>query len=213
MSPDWSHQVILNRFRVDLRLPGGDETYRAWDTLTNQPVTLHLLPELPGIETGRQLEDRGRELIHFSHPGVNPYLGYFEFDTHGFWVEGYLDAPTLREIFAFAPGQPLPLTETLTYLKAVSTALTALHTAGWAHADLRPENIRVTRSGRILIGGLFAARRLGEIPPLISRYTPPDRALSPAFDVYSLGQLVYEMLAGSLPDPRPDLRELNPHAP
>jgi TolB protein len=213
MSSDWSNQVILSRFRVDMRLPGENETYRAWDFQSNQPVTLHLLPEAPEDETGRQLENRGRELTHFSHPGVSSYLGYFEFSSHAFWVEGYLDAPTLRDVLNFKHRQPLGLTETLIYLKSIAAALTALHNAGWAHADLRPENIRETRNGKIIIDGLFAARRLGEIPPISSRYTPQDNALSPAFDVFSLGLIVYEMLGGSLPEPLPDLRKLNPHAP
>lgn len=213
MSPAWSNQLILNRFHVDSRLPGADETYRAWDSLSNQAVRLHLLPNLPDDETNRQFEARGRELAQFSHPSFNPYLGYFEFSGHAFWVESYLDAPSLRDVLNSAPGQPLALTETLVYLKALSAALTAFHAAGWAHADLRPEHVKLTRNGKIVIGGLFAARRLGEIPSSSSRYTPPDRALTPAFDVYSLGQIVYELLAGSLPEPRPPLRELNPHAP
>jgi serine/threonine protein kinase len=213
MSSDWSNQVILSRFRVDVRLPGENEMYRAWDVQSNQPVTLHLLSEVPDDETGRQLENRGRELAHFSHAGFIPYLGYFEFSSRAFWAEGYLDAPTLRDVLKSQQGQLLTLTETLIYLKALSTALTALHNAGWAHADLRPENIRVTRNGKIIIGGLFTARHLGEIPPVSSRYTPPDKALSPAFDVFSLGLIVYEMLGGSLPEPLPDLRKLNPNTP
>jgi serine/threonine protein kinase len=213
MSTNWSNQVILNRFHVDLRLPGVNEAYRAWDAHTNQAVALRLLPELPEDEISRQMENRGNELAHITHPGLSPCLGYFEFAAHAFWVEGYLDAPSLRDVLSSTPGQPLALTETLVYLKSLSAALAALHNAGWSHTDLRPEKIRVTRTGKIILGGLFAARRLGEIPPLTSRYTPPDKALSPAFDLYSLGLITYEMLAGSLPEPLPNLRQLNPNAP
>jgi len=213
MTSDWSNQVILSRFRIDMRLPGENETYRAWDTESNQPVTLHLLVEMPENETGRQLENRGRELAHFSHAGFSSYLGYFEFSSRAFWVEGYLDAPTLRDVLNFKQSQPIGLTETLIYLKVLSTALTALHNAGWAHANLHPENICVTRNGKIVIGGLFSARHLGEIPPINSLYTPPDKTLSPAFDVYGLGRIVYEMLGGSLPEPLLDLRKLNPNVP
>jgi len=213
MSADWSNQLILSRFRVDLRLPGESEAYRAWDNQSNQPVKLHLLPEVPEDEASRQLENRGRDLAHFSDPGASPYLGYFEFSARAFWVEGYQDVPTLREVLLSVHGQPFALTETLVYLKSLAATLTALHNAGWAHADLRPENVRVTRTGRVILCGLFTARRLGEIPPVISRYTPPDKALSPAFDVFSLGLMVYEMLAGNLPDPLLDLRKLNPNAP
>jgi len=213
MDTDWTEQVILERFKIDILLPGNEEAYRAWDNLTNQVVKLHLLPILPINDTGRLLESNGSDLSGFSHPDVAPYLGYFEYASHGFWVEGFLDAPSLRDILSSIPGQPLQLTESLVYLKALSAGLAALHSAGWAHANLCPENIRITRKGRVQIFGLFSARRLGEIPPCATRYTPPDRALSPAYDVYSLGRILFEMLGGSLPEPLPDLRSLNPRVP
>jgi hypothetical protein len=117
MSTNWSNQVILSRFRVEILLPGESEAYRAWDNQSSQPVILHLLPEMPDDETGHQLENRGRELAHFSHASVSPYLGYFEFSGRAFWVEGYFDAPTLRDVLSSTSGQPLPLTERLGYVK------------------------------------------------------------------------------------------------
>ena len=213
MNTHWSNQTILSRFRVDLALSGAEEAYRAWDQVSSQAVTLHLLTDQPDDDTSRRLDSRGQALAHFSHPAVSPYLGYFEYASRGFWVEGYLDAPRLRDILSSIPGQPLELTESLIYLKNLAAGLTALHAAGWAHANLCPENIRISRTGKVLIFGLFSARHLGEVPPLSTRYTAPDRALSPAYDVYSLGRILFEMLAGGLPEPLPDLRSLNPKAP
>jgi serine/threonine protein kinase len=213
MSSSWSNQIILGRFRVDMPIRGAQESYRAWDNLTAQAVRLHLLAELPDDEASHQLETRGLALARFSHPAVNPYLGYFEFSSRGFWVEGLLDGPSLRDVLTSIPGQPLDLSEALIYIKTISAALAALHNAGWAHADLCPENIHISSSGQVSLSGLFAARRLGEIPALASRYTPPDKAISPAFDVYALGLILYEMLAGCLPEALVDLRKMNPQTP
>jgi len=201
MDTDWENQLILARFQVDVRLPGAEEAYRAWDNQTNQAVSLHLLLETDA-ETRRLSETRIRDLERVAHPGILPYLGLFEFSGQAFWVEGYVDGPTLRFVLNAAAGQPLPLDEAFTYIKGLSSGLAALHELGWAHGNLQPESVRLGRDGNIYLTGLFAARRLGEELPAST-------------DVSALARLLYEMLAGRLPDetPLPDLRELNPSAP
>ena len=122
MSTDWENQLILTRFQVDMRLPGDEEAYRAWDNQTHQAVCLRLLPET-GDESRRLLvkspegakspeaETRIRDLERVAHPGILPYLGLFELSGQGFWVEGCVDGPTLRSAFNAAPGQPFSLGE------------------------------------------------------------------------------------------------------
>ncbi len=215
MPTDWETQLILARFQVDLRLPGIEDAYRAWDNQTNQPVTLHILPETDD-EARRLLESRIHDLERVVHPGILPYLGLFEFSGATFWVEGYIDGPSLRFALNAAAGQPLPLNEALTYLKSLSSELAALHALGWAHTRLRPENVRLDRNGAIYLSGLFSAQRLGDsLPHAAEPYAAPEDAISSASDVYSLACILFEMLAGSLPaeSPLPDLRKLNPDVP
>jgi TolB protein len=213
MSTDWENQLILTRFQVDVRLPGAEEAYRAWDNQTSQVVCLHLLPETDDEVKPLEGETRIRDLERVAHPGILPYLGLFELSGQRFWVEGYVDGPTLRFVLnavaglhpegeVSAAGQPLPLEEALIYIKSLSSELAALHELGWVHGSLRPESVRMGRDGSIYLAGLFTARRLGD-------------GLSAAVDVSALAHILYEMLAGSLPDeiPLPDLRELNPHVP
>ncbi len=213
MNTDWLNQTILGRFRVDARIPGAGESYRAWDNQSSRVVSLHLLEELPSDEASRQFQNRVRDLERFTAPGTLSYFGMHEFSQHAFWVESYLDGPTLRYVLNSANGQPLPLNEVLTYLKAISAQVTALHAQGWIHADLRPENIRLGRDGKIYLTGLVSARRAGETAAALTPYAPDDLQLAAAFDVYSLARILFELLAGSLPETLPDLRELNPSAP
>src|SRR3989304_5030584 len=126
MSTDWENQLILTRFQVDLRLPGSEEAYRAWDSQTNQAVSLRLLPE-PDDESSPEGETRIRDLERVAHPGILPYLGLFELSGQSFWVESYVDGPTLRFVLNTAAGQPLPLGEALIYIKSLSSELAGLH--------------------------------------------------------------------------------------
>jgi TolB protein len=215
MPTDWENQLILARFQVDLRLPGAEEAYRAWDNQTNQAVSLHILPETDE-EARRLLESRIRDLERVSHPGILPYLGLFEFSGQSFWAEGYVDGPSLRFALNAAVGQPLPLSEALIYLKSLSSELAALHTLGWAHTKLQPESVRLDRHGTIYLSGLFSAQRLGaSLSHAPEPYNAPEETISSASDVYALASILFEMLAGTLPSatPLPDLRQLNPDVP
>ena len=215
MSIDWENQLILARFQVDIRLPGAEEAFRAWDNQTNQAVSLHVLPETDD-EARRLLESRIRDLERVSHPGILPYLGLFEFSGQTFWVEGYIDGPNLRFALNAAAGHPFHLYEALTYIKSLSSELATLHGLGWAHTRLQPENVRLDRHGVIYLSGLFSAQRLGDsLPRPPEPYSPPEDLVSGATDVYALAAILYEMLAGRLPTetPLPDLRKLNPDVP
>lgn len=204
MTTDWENQLILARFRVDVRLPG--DAYRAWDNQTDHAVYLYLFPEtdeprLPLVKSA-EAEAAIRDLERAALPGILPYLGLFELSGQRFWAEGYVDGPTLRFVLNVADGQPLPLEEALVYIKSLATQLAALHQLGWTHGGLRPESVRLGRDGSVHLSGLFAMRRLSD-------------GASAAADVSALAHLLYEMLAGSLPEetPLPDLRSLNPHVP
>lgn len=208
MSTDWENQLILARFHVDMRLPGAEDAYRAWDNQTNQAVILHILPETTA-ETRSQLETRIRDLERVTHPGILPYLGLFELSGQAFWVEGYVDGPTLRFVLNAAAGQPLPLGEALIYTKSIAVELDALHALGWVHTSVSPETIRLGRNGAIYLSGLFTAEHVGNAP------LAPETEIFNASDISALARLFYEMLAGGLPNeqPLPDLRKLNPDVP
>lgn len=201
MHTDWENQLILGRFRVDMRLPGDGESYRAWDNQTKQVVGLHLLRENDD-EVRREFETSIRELERPVHPEILPYLGLFELSGQRFWAEALLEGPTLRVVLNAAQGAPLPLGEALIYIKSLSSALEVLHQLGWTHGSLRPESVRLGRDGKIYLTELFAAQR-------------PADDFARAIDVAALARMLYEMLTGVLPNqtPWPDLRTLNPDVP
>lgn len=122
-------------------------------------------------------------------------------------VMEYLPGITLRELLK--EQRRLTVTQTITIMDAVLSGLAAAHRAGLIHRDVKPENVLLAEDGRIKIGDFGLARAssantatgqqlLGTIaylaPELVTRGTADARS-----DIYALGILLYEMLAGEQP--------------
>jgi serine/threonine protein kinase len=115
---------------------------------------------------------------------------------------------------------PLDLPKVLWIARQVGEALDALHQAGWMHADVKPGNIFVSPEGHVTLLDLGFARRRDEIGSVVDRcvvgtcnYIAPEMitsALRPDIrsDVYSLGVVLFELLAGRLPFTGSNLAEL-----
>jgi serine/threonine-protein kinase len=135
--------------------------------------------------------------------------------------------------------QPLSTTMALCVVRQVAQALGSLHAAGWAHADVKPSNVIVSPSGHATLFDFGFAWRRDEASsmPRVLRGSPaylaPEAFVSTSAsdirsDLYSLGVVLFELLAGRRPFPEndaaalarlhlsaapPDLRRLAPHVP
>lgn len=122
-------------------------------------------------------------------------------------VMEYLPGITLRELLR--EHRRLTVDQTLTIMDAILSGLAAAHRAGIVHRDVKPENVLLAEDGRIKIGDFGLARAttantasgaqlMGTIaylaPELVTRGTADARS-----DIYSLGIMLYEMLAGEQP--------------
>src|SRR5690606_36450396 len=122
-------------------------------------------------------------------------------------VMEYLPGITLRELMR--EQKRLTVQQTVTIMDAILSGLAAAHRAGIVHRDVKPENVLLAEDGRIKIGDFGLARAttantatgaqlLGTIaylaPELVTRGTADARS-----DIYALGIMLYEMLAGEQP--------------
>jgi serine/threonine protein kinase len=116
------------------------------------------------------------------------------------WVEG-------ESLAARLSGQPRPpLKETLAIIEQCLAGLQAAHAGGLIHQDLRPGNILLEGdTGRVVLTGFGLTARVGTDDELMGTvdYCPPEQArdepVDARGDVYSLGVVFYQMLAGRLP--------------
>ena len=134
----------------------------------------------------------------------DPQLPFFEME--------YVEGQTLKE---YRGSMILSLPEALTILKQMAAALDAAHQQGIVHCDVKPTNVLIKADGQVKLTDFGIAKRLQTdetmlTPPRVAigtaRYMSPEQAdpkrqheIGPASDIYSLGVVAYEMLAGQAP--------------
>jgi serine/threonine-protein kinase len=136
-------------------------------------------------------------------------------DSRLYLVMEYIDAPALRKIMQ----RPLTEDEIVQLIGQTCSALAFAHENNIVHRDIKPENILVTADGRIKVLDFGIAKltsastvtrdKIVGTPEYISPEQARGDPVRPASDVYSLGVVLYEMLAGSVPFRRP--RDGNPY--
>jgi serine/threonine-protein kinase len=157
-----------------------------------------------------------------SHPHLVPVLDWSLKRPPYHLVMPHLPGATLARRLAVEPRPALPVA--LWIARQTAQALEALHAAGWTHADVKPSNIFVSPEGHVTLIDLGYARRPEEAGASAERPvtgTPdymapelldPDGSADIRGDLYSLGVVLYEMLAGEPPrEERP--RDFEPRLP
>ena len=143
------------------------------------------------------------------HPHVIPVLAAGLREPPYYVVTPWLCGRTLRD--RLADCRPLDLPVTLWIVRQVAEALDGMHEAGWMHGDVKPGNVFISPEGHVTLLDLGFARGTGESNAVDRRYfTGTGSYLAPESagstlaadirsDIYSLGVVLFEMLAGRLP--------------
>jgi hypothetical protein len=207
---------------VELVAVGGmGEVYRAEDTRLHRDVAIKVLP--PHLADDKASLDRfrreARAVASLSHPNI---LSIFDYgDEHGvqYAVSEMLEGETLRRQLSRGPFSPR---EALGLMLEIADGVAAAHARGIVHRDLKPENIFITTEGRVKVldfgiarGGTGAFAPRGDHVPTEILPTEPGvvlgtvgylapeqvdgRTPTAATDVFSLGCILFEMVAGRLP--------------
>ena len=156
-------KTLLHQYRIEefiTSTPLG-ELYRGTDERTNKSLALTLLDKkiTDDIEALKILESKSKKLQALQHPNLNKYLGLYQTPTLAFFLEEWVDGPSLKNILE---QTTLTAEETLIYAKAVCNALSALHQQNFLHLHLAPELIKINQRGEILLSGIANATPLGE---------------------------------------------------
>ena len=204
--PSLPGQTLLNQYHIEefiAHVPLG-ELYRATDTRSHKALALTLVSKTisENAEILKSLETESIKLRAMAHPTLAAYYGLYQTPILAFMLEEWIDGPSLNNILN---KEPLTVNEALIYIKAVCSALEALHKQNYLHLNLAPELIRVDKRGEIFLGGIGSARPFGakaiqqhKVPPL---YLSPEQLtgqpLTSAADTYALAVLIYQIVTGT----------------
>ncbi|MBW2454884.1 MAG: protein kinase [Deltaproteobacteria bacterium] len=190
---------------------GMGKVYEAVERLSKRPVAVKVLrDELAHSESGRrQFLTEMEILADLEHPNIVRSLASIEADGKLAMVLEHLEGRTLRDELEARGG--LPWTEATTMVMSVAEALVAAHghQPPVIHRDLKPENIMVLPGGSVKVMDFGVAKLLQELDQTNTqsvgtlRYMSPEqvdaRSIDHRADLYSLGLIFYELLAGAPP--------------
>lgn len=168
----------------------------------------------------RRFIDEGKLLVRLSHANIVPVLDFGEVDGEYFLAMEHVDGADLREILRHLreQGRLIPIEIALFILEQVCQGLAYAHDLRdedgrplhVIHRDVSPSNIMLSRQGAVRLLDFGVAKAAGRLSETITGglqgkfpYMSPEQArgeaLDPRSDVFSVGTVAYEMLAGERP--------------
>jgi eukaryotic-like serine/threonine-protein kinase len=204
-------RCLGGRYRVGALLAAGGmgEVWAARDLLLDRPVAVKVLGgALAGDgRAAERLRREARAAGRLDHPNIARVLDLGEQDGRPYLVMELLEGESLAARIDRAG--PMAPAEAARVVAAVADALQAAHAAGVVHRDVKPGNVFLTSAGEVKVLDFGIAAAAGQTDLTTgdllgtAAYLAPERALgrpaTPAADLYSLGVVLYELLAGRRP--------------
>ncbi len=215
---------------------GMGTVYEAEDRVLLRRVALKV-----GLHGNDALEREGRALAVLRHPGIPAIFAAGSHQGVAYLVMERLRGRTLEQRIeeTLTAGHQFTIGEAIETLRRIADALSAAHGVGVAHRDLKPANVMVCGKRLVLVDfGLFIPEYDAERDPHVVgsiEYMAPEVLTKsvkvgegPAIDLYALGVVGFELLAGRTPygtsspskvvtghvlGPIPDVREFRPETP
>jgi len=206
--------ALAGRYRLDREIGRGGmaQVFLAHDLKLDRPVALKVLrPDLAAVLGSERFLREIRLVANLDHPHILPIHDSGEADGILFYVMPFVEGESLRD--RLTREKQLPLDDALGISREVADALSYAHRQGVIHRDIKPENI-LLRSGHAVVADFGIARAVGAaggdrltetgVTLGTPAYMSPEQAtateeLDGRSDLYSLGCVLYEMLAGEAP--------------
>ena len=218
---------------------GGMATvYRAHDPISNREVAVKVLPRemLHNLITRSRFKRELKLIASLEHPAIVPVYDVGEDDSQPYFVMRYMSGGSLTEMIE--KGR-LSLTDAALIIGRLAAALDHAHARKIIHRDIKPDNVLFDGSGNPYLSDFGVAKltesavsATGEEVIGTPAYISPEQArgekVDARADIYGLGAILYEMLAGERPysgetvigialqhvnEPIPDIRKIRPDLP
>lgn len=204
--------IFGGRYELTSRIAigGMGEVWEASDSIIGRKVAIKILKDEymgdPGFLERFRAEARHAALV--TNEGIANVFDYGEEQGSAYIVMELVPGEPLSNIIE-REGR-LPADRVLGIVAQTATALHAAHEAGLVHRDIKPGNLLITPEGRVKITDFGIARIADQVPLTATgqvmgtvQYLAPEQAsghtATPSTDIYSLGVVAYECLAGKRP--------------
>jgi len=209
--------AVAGRYRVERELGRGGMAvvYLALDLKHGRPVALKVLkPELVPAQGAERFLREIEIAARLTHPNILALHESGEAEGLLYYVMPFLEGETLRE--RLRRVKQLPIEEAIQVARQVADALGYAHSYGIVHRDIKPENI-LFQAGHAIVSDFGVARAVSQATGAFGgsvtesglaigtlAYMSPEQAagrrdIDGRSDLYSLGCVLYEMLAGEAP--------------
>ncbi|MQM28325.1 serine/threonine-protein kinase [Glycomyces albidus] len=208
--------VLDGRYRLERRIGGGGmgDVWEGTDTILWRTIAVKVL--LADLVDDRGFRERfrreARAIAVMQGPGIVEVYDYGEIEDEdaqlAYLIMEYVDGKPLSRLLGL--WGKLPPAETLQVVGGVAEALQVAHSAGIVHRDIKPGNILVRGDGSVVLVDFGIARAshnltlttTGVVLGTVTYMSPEQAAgenLTPASDLYSLGVVAHQCLAGAPP--------------
>jgi len=215
--------AVVGPYEITAHIGSGGmgDVYRARDARLQRDVAIKVLPEAFAADPDRlaRFEREALAVASLSHPGILSIHDFGRADAVTYAVMELLEGETLRQRL---DASPLPARRAIDVAAQIARALAAAHGKGIVHRDIKPENVFLTGDGRVKVLDFGLARlearaaagqttgstatRLDTAAGVVlgtAGYMSPEQVrggtLDHRSDIFSLGVVIYEMLAGARP--------------
>ena len=212
---DRLQEALAGRYAIERELGAGGmaTVYLAHDTRHNRKVAIKVMqPDLAALIGAERFLQEIETTANLQHPNILPLFDSGRVDGTVFYVMPYVQGESLRS--RLLREKQLPVAEALRIATELAQGLDYAHRHGVIHRDIKPDNV-LFHDGRALIADFGIALALSQEDGKVRitktgvslgtpAYMSPEQAageqtLDPRADVYALGVVLYEMLAGEPP--------------
>lgn len=207
-------RILGKRYEVQKRIGGGGMAivYKAWDIFLQRPVAVKVLRAeyVEDSEFLKRFEREAQAAASLSHPNIVAIYDIGEEEGLPYIIMEYVDGQTLKD--KINDEAPLSDDEAVEITLQILEALGQAHQHGVIHRDIKPQNILLTKSGRVKVADFGIARAITSASTTIvhsevivgsAHYLSPEQArggyTGEGSDIYSTGVVLYEMLTGEVP--------------
>jgi serine/threonine-protein kinase len=204
-------ELIAGRYEVEKLVGSGgmSNVFRAHDRMLERTVALKILHEqyTRDADYVERFRREARSVAQLTHPNIVTVIDRGEQDGRQFIVFEYVEGDNLKDL---VNRGPLPVRDAILLTLQVARALAFAHDRGLVHRDVKPQNVLLNDEGQAKVTDFGIARSLdvdgvtqtGTVLGT-SDYIAPEQArgqkVNPKTDIYSLGVVLYELLAGQVP--------------